>query len=149
MNRKAVLTAGALVSLVLTALPFPSRAEEKENEHLRANLNVIRIERSDVFPETAEVKASEAVAWTNYSGTSVEIRFNKETVKQLQCTEQSPLQMIEDDAVFSSGEIRSSEVVTLCQFAPGEYEYTVRRRHSPSFPRGGTTSSMGKISVSQ
>jgi len=131
MKRKAVLAAGTLVSLVLTTLSLPSRAEEKENEHLRG--------RSDVFPGTATMKASEAVAWINYSGTSVEIRFDKETVKQLQCKEQSPFQMTEGDAALSSGEVRSSEVVTLCQLEPAEYEYTVRWRHSP----------MEKISVSQ
>jgi len=52
------------------------------------------------------LKAREAVAWTNYSGTSVEIRFDKETVKKLQCKEQSPFQMTKDDAVLSSGEVR-------------------------------------------
>ena len=141
MRRKSSLTAGALLLLALTTLPPQGNAEEKESEHLRANLNVIRIGRSDVFPGTAKVRANEAAVWTNYSGTAVGIRFDKEAVKKLHCKEQSPF--------LSSGEVRSAEVVTLCQFAPGEYEYTVRRRHSPSFPRGGTTSSMGKISVSQ
>jgi hypothetical protein len=69
--------------LTLTTLPLQGNAEEKESEYLRANLNVTRIGRSDVFPGTAKVKANEAVAWTNYSGTAVEIRFDKETVKKL------------------------------------------------------------------
>jgi len=149
MKRKSSLTVEALLLLALTTLPPQGNAEEKESAHLSANLNIIRIGRSDVFPGTAKVKANETVAWTNYSGTSVEIRFDKEAVKKLQCKKQSPFQMTENDTVLSSGEVRSSEVVTLCQFAPGEYEYTVRRRHSPGFPRGGTTSSMEKISMSQ
>jgi hypothetical protein len=83
MKRKSSLTIGALLLLTLTTLPLQGNAEEKESEYLRANLNVIRIGRSDVFSGTAKVKANEAVAWTNYSGTAVEIRFDKETVKKL------------------------------------------------------------------
>jgi hypothetical protein len=95
-------------------LPLQGNAEEKESEHLRANLHVIRIGRSDVFPGTAQVRAKEAVVWTNYSVTAVEIRFDKEAAKKLQRKEQSPFQMTENDSVLSSGEVRSAEVITLC-----------------------------------
>ena len=64
-----------------------------------------------MFPGTVKVKVGEAVAQTNYSGTSVEVHFDKVSVKKSQYKAQSPFQMTEDGTVLSSGEVRSSEII--------------------------------------
>jgi hypothetical protein len=57
--------------------------------------------------------------------------------------------LMEGEGSFTSGEVRPSEFVTLCHFMPGEYEYSVIRKYSPSSPIGGTAKSTGKISVTE
>lgn len=68
-----------------------------------------------MFPGTVKVKVGEAIARTNCSGTSVEVHFDKVSVKKSQYKEQSPFQMTEDGTVLSSGEVRSSDMIAPLQ----------------------------------
>lgn len=144
MKNVTILTLSVLASLLLTGSPVWAETQHQESEHLYGKLQIVRIGRVAVVPETMRLKANDNVAWINYASTPVQIRFGPETVKKILCKEPTSF-LLAEDASLTSQEVRPFEVVTLCHFLPGDYSYTVHRLLSG--PRGGVQRSVGHLSV--
>ena len=144
MKKMTILTLSVLASLLITGFPVWAETQHQESEHLYGKLQIVRIGRVAVVPETMRLKADENVAWINYASTPVQIRFSHDTVKKILCREPTPFTLAED-AALTAREVRPFGVVSLCHFLPGDYSYTVQRLLSG--PRGGVQRSVGHLSV--
>jgi hypothetical protein len=111
-----------LAALALLALAGPLRAAEAP-DHADTDHVYIRISDGRVNPKTARLKTSEALAFVNYSSRAARVSFPLEVAKGLRCKSRGSFGITGERLV--SGKIEGSGLASLCQLAPGTYEYKV------------------------
>ena len=84
---------------------------------------MIRIFEGRVRPEVQTIGSDDALGWLNYTSRIARVSFDKEVGKHLTCT--SPGSFRIDGERLVSGQIQATQFATLCNLAPGEYEYQV------------------------
>jgi len=142
-NRARRLAAGLAGALAL-ALAAPALAEDP-SDHADHEHQLIRIFEGRVRPAVQVIRGDDALGWLNYTAKIARISFDKEVAKHLTCT--SPGSFHLDGERLVSGDIQATQFATLCNLAPGEYEYRVTLRSGIGSGGGGEKVLDGKILV--
>ena len=132
-----------LASLVLAAVP----AAAEEADHADHEHQLIRIFENRVRPDPQQIHSADAIGWLNYTSKIARISFDQEVAKKLTCT--SPGSFRLDGARLVSGDIQATQFATLCNLAPGEYDYVVTLRSGIGTTSGGEREIAGRIVVSE
>ena len=133
----------ALASLLLAAVPAPAEeADHADHEH-----QLIRIFENRVRPDPQTIHSDDAIGWLNYTSKIARISFDQEVAKKLTCT--SPGSFRLDGARLVSGDIQATQFATLCNLAPGEYDYRVTLRSGIGTTGGAEKNIAGRIVVTE
>jgi hypothetical protein len=142
-HRTRRLAAGLAGALAL-ALAAPALAEE-ESDHADHEHQFVKIFEGRVRPGTLVMRSDDAIGWLNYTARIAQISFDKEVARHLTCHSQGSFHIDGDRLV--SGDIQSTQFATLCNLAPGEYEYRVTLRSGIGSSQGGEKQLAGKLLV--
>lgn len=142
-QRSRRLAAGLAGALAL-ALAAPALAE-KESDHADHEHQFVRIFEGRVRPERLVIRSDDAIGWLNYTSRIAQISFDKEVARHLTCTSQGSFRL--DGERLVSGDIQSTQFATLCNLAPGEYEYRATLRSGIGSGQGGEKQLDGRILV--
>ena len=141
-NPRLAVLGIALVALFL-ALPLAAA----ESDHADHRHQLIRIFEGRVRPTVQTLDSSDALGWLNYTSRIARVSFAKEVAKKLTCA--SPGSFRIDGERLISGDIQATQFATLCNLAPGEYEYRVTLRSGIGTTQGREKTIGGKIVVTQ
>jgi hypothetical protein len=138
---RSLLTATLVAALAVAASlePRPAAAAER-SDHADHRHQLVRIFEGRVRPDVQRIQSDDALGWLNYTSRIARVSFDAEVAKKLTCT--SPGSFHVDGDRLVSGDIQATQFVTLCNLAPGEYEYQVTLRSGI-----GTTQSAEKVIV--
>jgi hypothetical protein len=142
-HRTRRLAAGLTGALAL-ALAAPALAEEV-SDHADHEHQFVKIFEGRVRPGTLVMRSDDAIGWLNYTAKIATISFDKEVAKHLTCTTRGSFHL--DGERLVSGDIQSTQFATLCNLAPGEYDYRVTLRSGLGTIQGGEKYLEGKILV--
>ncbi len=143
MNRRAVW-------LLFLALIFgPSSSFGAESDHAEHDHRMARILETRVHPKTIEIHSTDAIGWLNYSSKRARISFDAEVAKSMTCRSKGTFHL--DGPRLTSTDIQVTQFASLCNLAPGEYEYRVELRAGIGGSGGAIPgkSFTGKIVVSE
>ena len=84
---------------------------------------VVRITDDGIAPRRIEIDAGQKVAWQHAGSIEQRISFDPGTARALHCTEIVSFGL--EDGRLVSGFLRSGDMATLCELAPGTYRYRV------------------------
>ena len=128
-----------LVRLLVLALIFgPSLSLGAEPDHAEHNHRMARILETRVHPKVIKIHSADAIGWLNYSSQRARISFDAEVAKNLICRSRGTFHL--DGPRLVSNDIQATQFASLCNLAPGEYEYRVELRAG----LGGSGASIGK-----
>ncbi len=128
-----------LVLLLVLALIFgPSSSFGAEPDHAEHDHRMARILETRVHPKTIEIHSTDAIGWLNYSSKRARISFDSDVAKSMTCKSISTFHL--DGYRLTSNDIQATQFASLCNLAPGEYEYHVELRSGI----GGSGASIGK-----
>ncbi|MBW2313234.1 MAG: hypothetical protein JRH10_03510 [Deltaproteobacteria bacterium] len=139
-NIRLALALAAVASLFAAA---PLVAED--SDHADHHHQLIRIFEGRVRPAVQTLGAADALGWLNYTSRIARVSFAREVAKKLTCT--SPGSFRIDGERLISGDIQATQFATLCNLAPGEYDYQVTLRSGIGVGQGGEKTIDGKIVV--
>lgn len=131
--------------LALALLLAPAATARAEADHADHEHQLIRISEHRVRPDVQKIHAGDAIGWLNYSSRIARVSFDREVGKKLTCT--SPGSFRIDGERLVSGDIQATQFATLCNLAPGEYDYQVTLRSGIGAGQGGEKTIDGKIVV--
>ncbi len=132
MDRRAVW-------LLLLALIFgPASSFAAEPDHAEHDHRMARILETRVSPKVIEIHSADAIGWLNYSSQRARISFDAEVAKNLTCRSKGTFHLT--GSRLSTNDIQATQFASLCNLAPGEYEYRVELRAG----LGGSGASIGK-----
>lgn len=109
-----------LLALPLALAPLSAFAQSDHGDH---DHGVARILETRVKPEVIEIHSDDAISWLNYSSQRARVSFDAEVAKSLTCTSKGSFHL--DGARLTSKDIQATQFASLCNLAPGEYEYRV------------------------
>lgn len=135
----------AVVAAVAFFVAAPAVAED--SDHADHHHQLIRIFEGRVRPQVQNIGSEDALGWLNYTSKIARISFAKDVGKKLTCT--SPGSFRIDGERLVSGDIQATQFATLCNLAPGEYDYRVTLRSGIGTNQGGAKTIDGKIVVTQ
>ena len=138
--------AAFLVAALALAVAAPGTAEE-EVDHADHEHQFVRIFEGRVRPGTLVMHSDDAIGWLNYTARIAQVSFDREVAKHLTCHSQGSFHL--DGERLVSGDIQATQFATLCNLAPGEYEYRVTLRSGAGTTRGGEKVLEGRIRVEQ
>ncbi len=84
---------------------------------------VVRITDDGITPRRIEIDAGQKIAWQHAGSVEQRISFEPGTARALHCSEIVSFGLEEGRLV--SGFLRSGDVASLCELAPGTYRYRV------------------------
>lgn len=108
----------ALVAVALFAFGATS-----EPDHAGIDHEFVRISGSGLRPETVEVAGETAIAWVNYGSRVARVSFDRSVAEKIACKSRASFTLDGDRLV--SPRIQGSSFASLCQLAPGSYDYRV------------------------
>jgi len=139
-NTRLAFAAVALIGLFTAAPLFAEDSDHADHHH-----QLIRIFEGRVRPAVQTIGATDALGWLNYTSRIARVSFAKDVAKNLTCT--SPGSFRIDGERLISGDIQATQFATLCNLAPGEYDYQVTLRSGIGVGQGGEKTIDGKIVV--
>lgn len=128
---------------VLLAAPVPAVAEDPD--HADHDHQLIRIFEGRVRPSVQRIHSDDAIGWLNYTARIAQVSFDQEVAKKLTCTAPGGFRL--DGARLVSRDIQATQFATLCNLAPGEYDYEVILRSGIGAGSGNPKKLSGKIVV--
>ena len=122
MNRFAWLTAAVAI------LILPATAPAQEVDHVGHRHTPIRIAKSSLRPDPAKLPAADALVFLNYSGRIAQISFDESVAKSITCRTRSAFEL--SNGRLTAAYVRQGSFVSLCNLAPGNYDYRVELKSS-------------------
>ncbi len=117
----------AIVSLALALASQMARAEdgapEGEPDHAGHPTEIVGIVPTRLLPTVLVVPHDSAFGWLNYTSREATIKFEEDISPKLRC--RSPGFFRASTGELASPRVASGAFVTLCNLAPGEYDYRV------------------------
>ena len=117
---------------------------EEESDHAGLTTVVVGILPTRLLPTVALLEPDQTIAWLNYSSRSLTISMDAQVANQMRCTTPGPFQLSGDR--LEAKPLPSVGFASLCQLAPGEYDYEVQVSAAPG-REGDPTMLVGKIVV--
>ena len=96
---------------------------EGEPDHLDHPMQIVGIVPTRLMPTVLVVPAGSAFGWLNYSSLEAAIEFEEDITPKLSCS--SPGSFRSNNGSPASPRVAGGAFVTLCNLAPGEYDYRV------------------------
>ena len=143
-GRNAGLAAGIALALAWIAAGTAQAAEgEAIPDHAGHETRLIGVTAGRLIPESITLGHRDAFGWLNYSSRAVSIAFRQEVVPHLLCT--APTRFAVKDGRLIAHELEPGAFATLCQLAPGRYDYRVEV--ASRTPGGESTTLEGQLVV--
>ncbi len=98
-------------------------AREGEPDHAGYPTQIVAIVPTRLLPTVLVVAASSAFGWLNYTSVEAAIEFEEDITPKLTCRSPGPFRSSAGNP--ASPRVASGAFVTLCNLAPGEYDYRV------------------------
>ena len=115
------------LTLFLVAASHASWAQddtrEGEPDHVDHPMQIVGIVPTRLMPTVLVVPAGSAFGWLNYSSLEAAIEFEEDITSKLTCS--SPGSFRSNNGSPASPRVAGGAFVTLCNLAPGEYDYRV------------------------
>ena len=121
MNRLAWLAA----TLAIFIVPTTARAE---TDHVGHKHTSIRITSGRLHPEPVTLASDNALVFLNYSGRIAQISFDESVAENISCKTRTSFEVI--NGRLTAANVRQGAFTSLCQLAPGSYEYRVELKRS-------------------
>ncbi len=122
MNRFAWLTAAVAIVIL------PATAPAEDPDHIDHRHTPIRIASSSLRPDPAKLSAADALVFLNYSGRIAQISFDESVAKSITCRTRSAFEL--SNGRLTAAYVRQGSFVSLCNLAPGNYDYRVELKRS-------------------
>ena len=129
LKKETMMISQALAVAALTLLLAPgggSAAAEDNPDHAHLAHRLVPIMPGSLYPKAQRIHASDAFGWLNYTTRVARVSFDKEVAARLTCKSPSGFHLTDDR--FESRDIPSGGFTSLCNLAPGEYDYRVELR---------------------
>lgn len=92
-------------------------------DHAGHETRIVGISAGALLPTIKQIDQSDAFGWLNYSTQVASISFDRSVAAQMTCRGPSPFELQSDRLRAPS--VASGGYATLCNLAPGEYDYEV------------------------
>ena len=122
MNRFAWLAATLAIFIV------PTTIRAADSDHVDHQHTSIRITSGRLHPEPATLSSDSALVFLNYSGRIAQISFDESVAKNISCKTRTSFELI--NGRLTAANVRQGSFTSLCQLAPGSYEYRVELKRS-------------------
>ena len=126
MISKALVVGALALALLVTPGGNPAAAEEARPDHIHLGHRLVPIMPGSLYPKVQRIHASDAFGWLNYTTRVARVSFDKEVAARLTCKSPSGFHLTGER--FESRDIPSGGFTSLCNLAPGEYDYRVELR---------------------
>ena len=117
----------AIVTLALALASHAGWAEddalEGEPDHAGHPTEIVGIAPTRLLPSVLVISEDSAFGWLNYFSGDATIEFDEDIAPKLRC--RSPGLFRAPTGDLTSPRVPSGAFVTLCNLAPGEYDYRV------------------------
>ena len=108
----------------------------------------VRISSVRLHPEVQSIQADDALAWINYSRNVARIVFDQSVATKLKCRARSSFTL--DGGRLVSAPVQGQQFASLCNLAPGEYDYTVELGSGAGQGGGGVSRTLkGRVVVAE
>ena len=92
-------------------------------DHAGHETRIVGISAGALLPTVKQIESGDAFGWLNYSTQIASISFDRSVAAQMTCRGPSPFELQSDRLRAAS--VASGGYATLCNLAPGEYDYEV------------------------
>jgi len=86
---------------------------------------VVSVTEHEAVPKRVEIVEGEKLAWQSRSAVGLHIVFDADVARSMRCTEVVNFAL--DEGQLRSDLLRTGDVATLCELAPGRYVYRVEK----------------------
>ena len=117
-------TLALMLGAATQAVGADGGADVGEPDHAGHPTQIVGIVTTRLLPTVLVVPAGSAFGWLNYSSVEATIEFQEDIIPKLTCKSPGPFRS--KASHLASPRVASGAFVTLCNLAPGEYDYRVR-----------------------